>query len=127
MNSNKQKYLNLIPAFIVMSVIWVSSSTPGYVINNAGLGSNKLHVSGHSLIFFLLCFCVYKAKKNVLFSIIFSILYAVIDELNQSFTPLRSASLFDILVDAIGIVLAGLILWKLQPIMPTKLKVWLNK
>ena len=36
------------------------------------------------------------------------------------------ASIFDIIVDSLGALLAGILLWKLQHILPKKLSNWLN-
>lgn len=44
-----------------------------------------------------------------------SILYGVLDEYHQFFTPLRRADLFDLLADAIGILIAqGVIMGRLK-------------
>ena len=116
----------LYPA-IVMVIIFVFSSIPGAVLNDNGLGRNDLHISGHSIMFFLLCFSYYKATKDIGKSIIFSVLYGLFDELHQLYTPLRSASMFDLYTDTIGALIAGLILWKSHLTLPKKLKNWLNK
>jgi hypothetical protein len=112
---------------IVMFIIFIFSSIPGAVLNDNGLGRNDLHISGHSIMFFLLCFSYYKATKDIGKSIIFSVLYGLFDELHQLYTPLRSASMFDLYTDTIGALIAGLILWKSHLILPKKLKNWLNK
>lgn len=110
-----------------MFIIFIFSSIPGAVLNDNGLGRNDLHISGHSIMFFLLCFSYYKATKDIGKSIIFSVLYGLFDELHQVYTPLRSASMFDLYTDTIGALIAGLILWKSHLILPKKLKNWLNK
>jgi hypothetical protein len=111
----------------VMVIIFIFSSIPGAVLNDNGLGRNDLHISGHSIMFFLLCFSYYKATKDIGKSIIFSVLYGLFDEIHQMYTPLRSASMFDLYTDTIGALIAGLILWKSHLILPKKLKSWLNK
>ena len=126
MKLNKDLLINLIPSLIVMTIIFISSSTPGQVINETAFGSPKLQISGHYFIFTLLCIAFYKAVKDISLSIYLSIFYAIIDEIHQSFVPMRSASLFDIFTDTFGILVAGLILWKLQHFLPKKLKIWLN-
>lgn len=109
-----------------MLIIFILSSTPGQTINDLGLGNETLHISGHSILFFLLCFGYYKGTKNVVLSIVLTIVYGVIDEYHQKFTPYRSSTMFDIYTDSFGALFAGLILWKLQYLLPKKLKNWLN-
>lgn len=109
-----------------MLIIFVLSSTPGEYIEEAGFGNEVLHINAHFLLFFLLFFMFYKASKNIILSILLCIIYAFIDELRQSYVPNRNASFFDVQIDALGAILGGLILWKLQLIIPKKLKDWLN-
>lgn len=118
-----QKWL---PAFVMMLIIFILSSIPGQTINSYGLGAESIHISGHSLLFFLLCFAFYKALNDVTIAILLTSIYGVLDEFHQMFTPNRSSSFFDIATDFVGSLVAGLILWKLQYILPKKLKNWLN-
>lgn len=114
-----------LPAIVLMTVIFLLSSVPGKVINEVGLGKETYHINGHFLLFLLLTFTYFKAMKNIPAAILLTILFAVFDELHQMLTPLRSASLFDIFVDTIGAIIAGGFLWKLQFILPKKLRDWL--
>jgi len=118
---------NWIYPIVVMLIIFILSSIPGQILNDNGLGINELHISGHSLMFFILCFSYYKATKDIGISLILSVLYGLIDELHQVYTPLRSASMFDLYTDTIGALVAGLILWKFYLNLPKKLKNWLDK
>jgi len=122
----KVKTKNWISAVLVMTMIFVFSSTSGKTIEDVGLGNEAYHIGGHFVLFIILCFSFYKATKNLLLSILLTILYAVFDEIHQLFVPLRSASLKDILTDTAGSFLSGGILWKLQHLLPQKLKNWLN-
>ena len=109
-----------------MLMIFAVSSMPGKLVNSMGLGKESYHVNGHFFLFFMLCFAYYKATKSIWKSVLLTIIYGIADELHQIFVPLRSVSMFDIFVDATGGALAGLILWKLQVILPTTLKNWLK-
>ena len=121
------KYLSRrFPAVIAMVIIFLLSSLPGDAVNNLGLGSERLHVNGHFILFFLLTFTYFKATKDLYLTISMSILYAVFDEFHQMYTPFRSTSLFDIYIDIGGSLLAGLFIWKLLHILPKKLKIWLE-
>src|SRR5512147_1563344 len=109
---------NWFPAFAVMIVIFMLSSTSGTTIQSAGLGNETLHRVGHLLMFALLCIAYYKATKKAGYAILLTVVYSLFDELHQKFVYLRSASLFDVVVDTLGALLAGLVLWTLQSILP---------
>ncbi len=114
------------PAILVMLLIFVSSSTPGVVIEAVGVNKESFLINGHIILFFSLAVTLYKAIKKLPETFIFSILYAVTDEFHQMFIQLRSPSLFDIKIDTLAALTAVLILWKLQHILPKKLRNWLN-
>jgi hypothetical protein len=117
------KYIkNWIPAIVLMIVIFLLSSIPGKIIRTSIVGNEPSEISGHFILFVFLCISYYKATKNILLSILMTIVYAVFDELHQVFTPGRSSSLFDVYVDTVGALISGLFLWKLLPILPKKLK-----
>lgn len=121
-----RSYRNWLPALFIMLIIFISSSTTGTTIQETGLGHEKYQITGHIVSYFLLCIAFYKGSKRVLISVLLTILYGILDEFHQYFTYLRSPSLFDIKVDAGAALAAGLILWKLQAILPKKLKIWLK-
>ena len=124
---NFGKFKIWIPALFMMLVIFTASSIPGQNIDSAGLNNERLQISGHFIFFVLLCFSYFKATKNIFYSVLLTVLYAIFDEIHQMFTPLRSSSLFDIGVDTLGALISAGILWKLQHILPKKLKNWLLK
>jgi len=109
-----------------MLVIFLSSSMNGEAIQRTGLGHERYQISGHFGLFFLLVFAYYKGVKNTWQSVALTIMYGILDEFHQYFTYLRSPSLFDIKVDALAALMAGLILWKFQANLPKKLKNWLK-
>jgi VanZ family protein len=110
-----------------MLLIFVSSSVPGATVNAVGLGKESYHINAHLFMFFSLVFTYYKATQSVKDSVLLGLGYAFFDELHQTFTPERSTSFFDIYIDTVGILLAGFILWKLQHILPKKLRNWLTE
>lgn len=110
----------------MMLVIFIASSIPGKIINESGLGKESYHINGHFILFFILCLSYYKATKNILRSMALGVVYALLDEFHQKFTPLRSVSAFDIFVDTMGVTLGGLLLWKIH-ILPESLKNWLAR
>lgn len=120
------KVKNWIPSIFIMLIIFLISNTPGEVINSSGLGYEPLHINGHFFLFFLLCISYYKGSKDILLSVLLTILYGISDEIHQMYIPGRSSNMFDIYTDSFGAIIAGIILWKLQHIIPKKLKNWLN-
>ncbi|OGC78232.1 hypothetical protein A2619_02715 [candidate division WWE3 bacterium RIFOXYD1_FULL_39_9] len=114
-----------LPALVVMAIIFAVSSVPGQLVNSVGLGKESYHINGHFFLFFALYVAYFKATGSLVKSLVLTIAYGLFDEFHQSFIPLRSPSLFDILVDTAGGLLAGIMIWKLQPILPKKLKNWL--
>lgn len=97
-----------------MGLIFVFSSVQGSFIDSVGLGKESYHINAHFLLFVLLCISYYYFTRNILLSILLTMLYGVFDEIHQIFTPFRSASYFDMLVDSIGALIGGLIAWKLN-------------
>ena len=122
-----EKLEKWLPAIIVMAIIFIASSTSGKVINAVGLGSEAYHINAHFVLFMLLCISYYKATKNVFYAITLTFIFALLDETHQLFTPFRSSSIFDILVDTAGAFISGGLIWRFQHILPKKLKNWLLK
>jgi len=116
-----------LPALIIMGFIFYLSALPGTAVDSMGLGKESYHINGHFLMFFLLCLSFFRATGSSFSSVVLSILYGVSDEFHQVFTPGRSAGPFDVLVDSLGALLAGLFLWKLYPNLYSKLKLLRKK
>ncbi len=99
--------LRWVPSLVIMGVIFVGSSTPGQVVDNAGLGREWIHIVVHFGIFFALCVSFWWATKNVALACVLTILYGGLDELHQALTPERSPSMFDLVTDSMGAFLAA--------------------
>lgn len=126
MTSFRKNLESWAPALFMMALIFLSSSTKGSTIDETSFNTETYHIVGHLTLFFFLCISYYKATKNIIYSIILSLIYALFDEYHQKFTLGRSPSLFDIKVDIIGAAVAGICLWKLKVLLPEKLKSWLT-
>jgi len=118
---------NWIPALVVMVIIFTLSSAPGDVVDSTVAKYESVQVIGHFILFMVLCLTYFKATKNILLSLLLSVLYAFFDEFRQSFTLNRSSSLKDIFTDTSGALISCIFLWKLLPKTPKKLKDWLLK
>ena len=117
----KHKIVPLILTILIAVEIFYFSSIPGSL--EVGKEISWLPVAYHFIVFFLFNFFLLttiKGKKGltakmVLTSIIISVLYAILDEFHQTFTPLRNASITDILIDSAGILFStflSLIIYK---------------
>jgi VanZ family protein len=121
--SRSRKWL---PSVVVMAVIFSLSCIAGPTIKAFGLNKESYQINAHFFLFMILCVTYYKATKNIFYSIIMTFMYAILDETHQMFTPFRSSSLFDILVDTTGALISGGFIWKFQHILPKKLRNWLS-
>ena len=94
---------------IAIAMFYVSSLTFGGIGEKGG--TNLLAVLYHILAYFFLTlflgFALIKGKYKSLFVIVilFSIFYGITDEIHQYFVPGRSASISDVGLDSIGIML----------------------
>ena len=113
------------PAFVA-SVIFFFSSLPGPVVDASVLGSKILQINGHFWLYVVLAISIYKPTKKLGYCLLFALMYAVVDELHQLYTPFRSVSLVDVITDTLGASLGSLMLWKLLPTLPKKLSNWLK-
>lgn len=117
-----KNFLNWIPAFVVMAIIFTLSSIPGKVVDTTVMKSGDLQVLGHFCLYMVLCISYFKATKSIGLSVLLCLLYAISDELHQLFTPLRSSSLIDVGVDMLGVSISSIFLWKILPTLPKRLK-----
>ena len=69
----------------------------------------------------------FKSGKAGVYAIVLSIIYAISDELHQSFTPGREPRVRDIIFDTIGAGLAIYCFRKFLPKAPKKIKFWAKK
>ena len=123
------KYLSL-AIFSTLLIICMSSIPDKTLWGNGSLSeqiiSNLAHIPAYALLTFLWLksFAGTESKNNIIvFSLILSglMLFAVSDEIHQSFVPGRTASFMDIGLDLIGI-LFGLWVFKLLGMFTKEMK-----
>lgn len=123
-----------IPAVAWMIVIFLFSTresvqvSPEHVVNFVFF--KTLHVLEYAILFVL----YYRALKNsfstrtsisvFLAAFLFTILYAITDEVHQTFIPTREGKPRDVIIDAIGASLAWFTIARLLPKAPKKLQEW---
>lgn len=102
-----------LPALVWMLAIFVMSAQHG-VPSTLGFSSEMLAVAGHLVSYGLLALLLLLAlpdqpigtRRRYLLAVLLATLYGLSDELHQSFVPGRSATLFDVGIDALGATLA---------------------
>jgi VanZ family protein len=106
------------PAVLVMILIFIASAIPSSELPQLGGCDVEIKKGAHMLGYALLTTAYLYALDNgkhkrpvqFIIAICLMILYAVSDEYHQSFTPGRSPSAWDVLIDACG-GLIGLASW----------------
>lgn len=125
------KLLRFLPALLWMGVIYRSSATPGLksvdLVQRAGLLPVELdpaiaywlewalrksaHLASYALLALLLLWAFtapLDRRRALRAALVTTLLYAMSDELHQSFVPDRQGAWYDVAIDAAG---AGLALW----------------
>jgi VanZ family protein len=90
-----------IPAFLLMTTIFIFSSIPSQEMPSFGLWDTMIKKGGHALGYGILTLSYTLGlrwdPKRYWVAYLFTILFALSDELHQSFVPGRHASLIDAL------------------------------
>jgi VanZ family protein len=115
------------PAGIMMTLIFTASATPGQDLPTFGFLDFIVKKGGHAFGYALLGVAYLRGLtkgKNaspgqLLLSVVMASIYAVMDEFHQRFTPGRSPSVEDVIVDTIGAA-AGVGIW---PLLRTRLPI----
>ena len=108
-----KQILRLLPAVIIMILIFIASATPGNEVPEFGTVDIFIkkggHITGYALLGIACFLAAYgdnkKITRSVILSLCVSIVYAVSDEFHQSFTPGRSPSIIDVGIDTVGAII----------------------
>ena len=111
----KNKWLPIVLTILIAIEIFYFSTLQGGP--GTGVGNPWIARIYHFVVFFLFAFFLFASIKrnkkikvsHVIITLVTSILYAISDEIHQIFTPLRVASIVDILTDTLGICFAIII------------------
>ena len=134
MNSKRENIWWII-LFLWMGIIFYMSHQPGNISSQQSdlvlkilesIGINLTSSLGefstllirkvaHVSEYFILCYLFIKvteqyfdSKKAIIFAIIFTVTYAISDEIHQYFIPGRAMAITDIIIDSIGAILMGI-------------------
>jgi|SRR3989338_4191460 len=107
----KNKWFSILFMILIGIEIFLISSIPGKDFPAVGIDPSLFY---HLIVFFLFNFFLIlsitgnkKIRGRYLFlAVIFSIIYAILDEIHQLFVPRRLLSITDILADMTGIFLS---------------------
>ena len=106
----KNKKISFIILLIILGIMFYCSSIPGSTISFGSIWPSRIyHFSIFAGFAFFLLAILTKNKlktKTILTAILISLIISILDEIHQIFVPLRSASIFDILLDLAGILLS---------------------
>lgn len=119
-----------LPIIAYLIVIFIFSSIPGDDLPELSFTISDKII--HGIIYLIAFYLFYLSFSNVredsvfyknaiLFSFIFTVLYAISDELHQALVPNRDADIFDLLADFIGAFIGFIILLTLVRIKPKKI------
>jgi VanZ family protein len=107
---------NWLPVFLWAGLIFYLSAQPGLNSGMMVFWDVFVRKLGHAFVFGFLNFLLFRAlrghgmgyKKTLIWSAALALLYAVSDEIHQSFVPEREGKLYDVGVDALGIFFSSL-------------------
>ena len=112
----QKNFIKWLPVFLWAAVIFVLSSIEQITVSEFliwdFIAKKIAHVSEFAILFAL----VYRAaggKWQLTF--LLAMLYAVSDEIHQSFVPGRTAALYDLGFDLTGANIAAYFIWKFTP------------
>lgn len=117
MKSIRHFILYWLPPLIWMSIIFIMSSRQRISVADTEVENfiifKSLHVIEYAFLYLLLFRATFKSftkklsnKSIFTIVIIATILYAISDELHQTFVPTRQGAIRDIFIDTIGILIA---------------------
>ena len=105
-----------LPVFLFLGIIFYASTIPGKDISHF---FSLQAAAYHLFVYLFLAFFLVRALRRtypdrpgikiVFFVIIFGIIYGIMDEFHQVFTPGRSVSGFDVFIDSLGTIIGSII------------------
>jgi VanZ family protein len=115
----KHNKISWIITILIAIVIFYLSSLSFEITQEKGVGFETTIYHFYAFFFLSLFLLISLIKGNkinlnvILIAMILSIVYAISDEIHQLFVPGRTFTIFDILTDSAGILLAGYLYLKI--------------
>ncbi len=112
------KAIRFVPALLWMIVIFVLSSIPnlelsGQLSTYDYLLRKLAHIVEYIILNLLIIYGLNRQPtltKSIFFATVISILYAISDEIHQSFVPTRSSKITDVIIDATAIIISSILI-----------------
>lgn len=105
-----------LPVFLLLGLIFYASSIPGKdILHFFSLQAAAYHLFVYLFLAFFLARALRRtypgkpASKIIFIVIIFGVIYGIMDEFHQGFTPGRSVSSLDVVIDGLGSVIGSVI------------------
>ncbi len=114
-----ERYL---PLILMCIFIFIQSSRKAVVISYDGDTNFLIHKLAHVVVYILLFLTSIRAFKNLKYALIFTIFYAVTDEIHQMFVKTRTSSFTDMMIDSISAYAAYLFIEKYYKKLPIILR-----
>jgi hypothetical protein len=106
----KHKKISFAFLIVIIATMFYFSSIPGSTLSFGSIWPSIIYHSGifAGFAFFLMALMTKKKinAKNIILTILISIIIAILDEIHQSFVPLRSPGLDDVALDLTGVILS---------------------
>jgi len=121
MNAVKNFFIFWLPVILYASVIFYLSNLPNVSPNLGKVWDIIITNIAHFVEYFILSVLFSRAMSHTTslskvymggITVISCTLYAISDEIHQSFVPARTASIWDLLIDVAGIVLGAYFFYK---------------
>ena len=126
-----------LPPILWMAVIYLASGRESIEVSGTYLINfiffKTLHLFEYALLYLLSWRAIrntFVSRNNHLFvlaAFLLTVVYAISDELHQSFVPTRESRVRDVIIDAAGAATAWILHAKLLPKAPEKLKKWARR
>lgn len=104
----KNFIITYLPLIFWCGVIFLLSSIPGLRISES-VWDFILRKGAHIFMYFILFLLAYRAYPTFMIAFLFCSLYALSDEIHQSFVASRSGNALDFLIDSLGTSLGILV------------------
>lgn len=121
MNFDKKTFINYLLLIFWMGFIFYLSAQPdlksGFESQTDFILRKLAHITEYGILTFLAWRALSdggdkKSFKYLIIAIIFSVLYAMSDEYHQTFVQGRVGSPVDVMIDGVGIVISGMIIYR---------------
>ncbi len=110
------------PAVLMMLLIFVASSVPGDGLPDFKQFDFDIKKAGHMMGYALLAMAYLRglayrgalSRRLLVIAVLLAGVYAITDEFHQMFTPGRSASVFDVIIDTAGAAVGAWVRYRIK-------------